>query len=161
MRSNLIRCLCVSTLLFAAPMPAENSKAASNSREEEVQVVQMTAKKYEFSPAEVHIKQGMRVRLTITAIDRDHGFNVTAVPNGADSSRTPGLEFAPLPGNDGWKLKKDKEATIEFVAKTAGVYELRCSVACGIDHGRMKGQLIVEPRVSSKRTSTDASGDGR
>jgi heme/copper-type cytochrome/quinol oxidase subunit 2 len=104
----------------------------------------MTAKKYEFSPSRVHVKSGIKVQLKITALDRDHGFKIPVLPDGADSSAHAGLEFVSPQGNDGWKLKKGQETTIEFVAKTAGTYEFTCSVACGIHHGRMKGQLIVD-----------------
>jgi heme/copper-type cytochrome/quinol oxidase subunit 2 len=104
----------------------------------------MTAKKYEFSPALVHVKSGMKVQFKITALDRDHGFKTAVLPDGADSSVRSGLEFTPPQGNDGWKLKKGKETAIEFVAKAPGRYEFQCSVACGIHHGRMKGQLIVD-----------------
>ena len=104
----------------------------------------MTAKKYEFSPSRVHVKSGMKVQVKITALDRDHGLKIAVIPDGADSSTLAGLEFTPPQGNDDWKLKKGKETTIEFVAKTPGGYEFQCSVACGIHHGRMKGQLIVD-----------------
>ena len=102
-------------------------------------------KKYEFSPSAVHVKAGRRIRLKITAIDRDHGFTISVVPESADAPIHPSLEFDPPQGNNGWKLKKSEETKIEFVAKTAGTYEFRCSVACGIHHGRMKGQLVVDP----------------
>jgi heme/copper-type cytochrome/quinol oxidase subunit 2 len=114
-------------------------------RDEDAQVIQMTAKKYEFSPSHVHLKQGIRVQLKITALDRDHGFKCAVVPDGAYPSGFLGLEFTWPRGNEGWKLKKGKETTIEFFATTPGTYEFSCSVACGIHHGRMKGQLVVDP----------------
>jgi cytochrome c oxidase subunit 2 len=141
---NLIRYLCVSMLLSSAVALGGSSKTAAQTQDQDVQVIQMTAKKYEFSPSQVHVKTGMKVQLKITAIDRDHGFKIAVVGDGADSSSSPGLEFTPSQGPDGWKLKKGEGTTIEFVAKTAGTYEFQCSVACGIHHGRMKGQLVVD-----------------
>ncbi|HEY6272310.1 MAG TPA: hypothetical protein VIX19_09990 [Terriglobales bacterium] len=38
----------------------------------------MSTKKYEFSPAIITVKQGNRVKLVITAMDRDLGFEVKA-----------------------------------------------------------------------------------
>jgi cytochrome c oxidase subunit 2 len=142
MGSNLIRYLCVSTLVLSALTLGRDAKTIA--QDQSVQIIQMTAKKYEFSPALVHVKSGIKVQLKITALDRDHGFKIAVLPDGADSSVRSGLEFTPPQGTDGWKVKKGQETTIEFVAKTAGTYEFTCSVACGIHHGRMKGQLIVD-----------------
>jgi heme/copper-type cytochrome/quinol oxidase subunit 2 len=50
-----------------------------------------------------------------------------------------------LPRHDAWKLNKGEETTIAFVAKTPGTYDFKCTVVCGFGHGRMKGQLIVDP----------------
>jgi len=134
-------------LLFAALGLHEDPKALAQPQDPDaqVQVIQMTASKYQFVPSQVRVKQGMRVQLKITAVDRDHGFACTTVPNGAESSTDSGLEFTSPQGSDSWRLKKDKEITIELVARTPGSYEFRCSVVCGIHHGRMKGQLVVDP----------------
>jgi heme/copper-type cytochrome/quinol oxidase subunit 2 len=143
MGSNLIRYLCVSTLVFSA-LTQEDTKTAAQTQDRDVQVIQMTAKRYEFSPSRVRVKSGMKVQLKIAALDRDHGFKSAVIPNGAGGSAVIGLKFTSPQGNDGWKLKKGKETTIEFVAKTAGTYDFQCAVACGIHHARMKGQIIVD-----------------
>lgn len=144
MGSNLIRYWCVS-MLFTALTLHGYPKMLAETQDQNVQVIEMTARKYEFVPSQVRVKQGTLVQLKITATDRDHGLKILVVPEGVDRSSGLGLEFMPPQDNNGWKLKKNKETTIAFVAKTAGVYEFRCSVACGIHHGRMKGQLVVEP----------------
>jgi heme/copper-type cytochrome/quinol oxidase subunit 2 len=112
--------------------------------DQNAQVVQMTAKKYEFSPSQVHVRLG-RVQLKMTATDQDHGFEIVRDPVGDDSSPHPGLVFASPGGSDGWRLNKGKERTIEFVARVPGTYTFNCSLVCGLHHGRMKGQIIVEP----------------
>ena len=145
MGSNLIRYLCVLTTLFSTLQLGEGPKSASQSEDQDVQVIPIAAKKYEFWPSPVHVKAGIRIQLKITAIDRDHGFKISVVPDGADVPIHPGLEFNPPQQNNGWKLKKGEETEIEFVAKTPGTYEFRCSVDCGIHHGRMQGQLVVDP----------------
>ena len=40
--------------------------------------IEVTAKKYEFNPAVIKVKQGDHVKLVITATDRDHGFKLAA-----------------------------------------------------------------------------------
>ena len=105
----------------------------------------MTTIKYEFLPSQVHVKLGMKVQLKITAIDRDHGFTIVRDPVGDDSFPHSGLVFASTPGGHGRRLKKRKETMIEFVASAPGTYNFSCSLACGLHHGRMNGQLIVDP----------------
>ena len=47
---------------------------AALGQEQDVQVIELTAKKYEYSPSPVQVKAGTKVRLKITAVDHDHGF---------------------------------------------------------------------------------------
>lgn len=141
MRLNLARYWCVSTLLVSALSAGVDLKT----NDQAAQVIEMTARKYEFSPSQVHVKLGVKVQLKITAIDRDHGFTLVRNPMGNDSSPHPGLVFTSPVGSDGWKLNKGKETTIEFVARVPGTYEFNCSLVCGLHHGRMKGLLIVDP----------------
>jgi cytochrome c oxidase subunit 2 len=87
--------------------------------------IKMTAKKYEFDPSTITVKKGERVRLLITALDRDHGFKLEAF----------GINQ---------KLKKGDTETIEFTADKSGTFPFQCSEFCGFGHGRMKGKLVVE-----------------
>ena len=111
--------------------------------DQSVQVIEMTARKYEFSPSPVHVKLGMKIELKITALDRDHGFTIVRDPVGEDTSPHPGLVFRSP--SDGWKLTRGKETIIELVARVPGTYEFNCSLVCGLHHGRMKGRLVVDP----------------
>ncbi len=94
-----------------------------------VHEIKMTAKKYEFNPEEIRVKQGEKVRLLITATDRSHGIEIKEL----------GIKV---------RLEEGKETPVEFVAVTPGEYEFHCSVRCGWRHGSMKGKLIVEPAQS-------------
>jgi cytochrome c oxidase subunit 2 len=85
----------------------------------------MTAKNYEFDPSVITVKKGEKVRLFITATDRDHGIKI----QGYDIDQV---------------LKKGSTATIEFTASKAGTFEFKCSVYCGMGHHKMKGKLVVE-----------------
>src|SRR5689334_16611983 len=52
------------------PLAAQNQAAPS------VHEIKMTVKKYEYSPSEIHVKQGEKVRLLITALDHKHGIEL-------------------------------------------------------------------------------------
>ena len=111
-------------------------------QEQNVQVIELTAKKYEFSPAPIHVKAGTKVQLKITAVDHDHGFKIATVPEGAASNSKPGLVFASP--QDCFQLKKKETTTIEFVAQTPGTYPFRCCHVCGFGHKGMHSELVVE-----------------
>lgn len=91
----------------------------------DVHEIQVTAKKYEFSPNPIRVKKGEPVKLVITAEDHDHGFKLDAF-------------------HIDQKLKKGEPATIEFTPDKTGTFPFKCSVFCGMHHGKMKGELIVE-----------------
>ena len=134
--------LAVFVLLVAGVLAARRASAAQ-AADANVQVVEMTAKKYEFSPSPVHVKKGMKVQLKIKSLDRAHGLKINIYPDGADTKGAPGLTFATA--QDCWKLEKDQVTTIEFVASQPGSYPFRCCTFCGFGHLGMKGQLIVDP----------------
>ena len=106
------------------------------------QVIEITAKKYEYSISPVHVKAGTKVQLKITATDHDHGFKIGTVPDGAMPKDTAGLIFSSA--QDCWQLKKGETTTIEFLAQTPGTYTFKCCHTCGFGHKGMKGQVIVE-----------------
>jgi len=108
-----------------------------------VQVIEVTAKKYEYSPAPIHVKSGTKIQLKITATDHDHGFSVTTVPDGADSNASAGLAFTSA--QECWQLKKGETTTVEFLAQTPGTYSFKCCHICGLGHRGMKGLLVVDP----------------
>jgi cytochrome c oxidase subunit 2 len=111
--------------------------------QEPAQTLEVSAKKYEFAPSEIHVKKGTNVRLKITATDRDHGFEVDPFAQGSDKKGEPGLKFSVQKPE--FKLPKNEAQIIEFSALQAGTYEFKCSVFCGTGHRGMKGQIIVDP----------------
>jgi cytochrome c oxidase subunit II len=117
----------------ASPVMAEDQK---------VQVIEIVAKKYEYSPAPIHVKTGTKVQLKITAVDHDHGFKISPVPDDARPNGTGGLIFTSA--QDCWQLKKGEMTMIEFLAQTPGTYTFKCCHTCGLGHKGMKGQIIVE-----------------
>jgi heme/copper-type cytochrome/quinol oxidase subunit 2 len=117
----------------ASPVMAEDQK---------VQVIELVAKKYEYSAAPIHVKTGTKVQLKITAVDHDHGFKISPVPDDAMPNGTGGLIFTSA--QDCWQLKKGEMTMIEFLAQTPGTYTFKCCHTCGLGHKGMKGQIIVE-----------------
>lgn len=84
----------------------------------------MTAKKFEFSPASITVKESDKVKLTINNLDVPHGFAV-----------------------DELSIKQDLPvgtSTVEFTASKKGTFRFYCSIFCGKGHREMEGQLIVE-----------------
>ncbi|MHB8501609.1 MAG: cupredoxin domain-containing protein [Candidatus Acidiferrales bacterium] len=108
----------------------------------DTQIIEITAKKYEYSISPVHVKIGARIQLKITATDHDHGFKISAFPDGAAPNGTPGLIFSSA--QDCWQLKKGETAIIEFLAQAPGTYTFKCCHFCGRGHKGMKGQIIVD-----------------
>ncbi len=108
-----------------------------------VQVIEVTAKKYEYNPSTIRVKKSTKVELKIHALDKTHGFKISQYPDGSDGKGAPGLVFADF--QDGWKIEKDKDTVIEFTANEPGTYTFKCSIFCGFGHLHMKGELIVEP----------------
>lgn len=109
---------------------------------QDVKVIEITAKKYEYSASPIHVKSGTKVQLKITATDHDHGFKIGTVPDGAATGGTAGLVFSSP--QDCWELKKGETTTIEFLAQGSGTYTFKCCHTCGLGHRGMKGQIVVE-----------------
>jgi plastocyanin len=106
-------------------------------------IIEISAKKYEFNPAEIHVKNGTHIRLKFTATDRDHGVSFDVYPKGSNKKGDPGLVFSAE--KPSFKLTKGEAQTIEFDAKQPGTYETHCAVFCGLGHHGMKGAIIVDP----------------
>lgn len=121
-RTIFVMVLVIAVSGFGPALLGQESSAAAGGTD----TIQMTAKKYEFDPAEITVKQGQHVKLVITAIDRDHGFKLDAY-------------------NVDQRLKKGVATPVEFTADKTGTFPFECSVVCGLGHKRMKGKLVVEP----------------
>jgi len=87
-------------------------------------VVSVVAKKFEFVPAEIRVKQGETVRLELTAPEVPMGFNL------ADFK----LRTDVVPG---------KVSTLELTPDKAGTFTFVCDLFCGTGHEEMSGTLVV------------------
>lgn len=110
--------------------------------DQNVQVINVTAKKYSFTPAEIHVKKGAKVELHITALDHKHGFKINVYPDGGNTKGSEGLVFTSP--QECWTIAKGQTVTIEFVAKTPGSYPFKCCKFCGFGHMGMKGEVVVD-----------------
>ena len=120
---------------------AGSARPANTSQAE--QVIEVTAKKYEYTPSPIHVKLGAKVQLKITSLDKTHGFKINLYPDGSDTKGDPGLIFSSK--EDCFKIEKGTPTVVQFEARTPGTYSFHCCNRCGIGHSGMKGQLIVEP----------------
>jgi cytochrome c oxidase subunit II len=124
-------------LAFCLPQPSPVV-----AEDQKVQVIELTAKKYEYSPSPVHVKIGTKVQLRITAVDHDHGFKIGVDPDAGKANGKSGLVFASP--QDCWQLKKGETTTIEFLAQVSGTYTFRCCHTCGLGHRGMKSEVVVD-----------------
>lgn len=86
--------------------------------------IALDARKFEFAPKEIRVKQGERITLALTSPDFVHGFSLPDFNVRADG----------IPG---------KTVDVTFVADRAGKFIYLCDNFCGEDHDKMTGWLIV------------------
>ena len=133
--------LTIVSLTFAAHsivMAAIAAAQTSASR-----VIEVSVKKYEFTPAEIRVKKGERVELKVHSVDETHGIKIDVYPEGAKDKTSPGLLFD-HPETNG-KVEKNVDQVLDFVAAGPGTYDFKCAKLCGMGHRHMEGKLIVEP----------------
>jgi cytochrome c oxidase subunit 2 len=87
-------------------------------------VIRVVAKKFEFVPAEIHVRQGEAISLLFTAPEVPMGFNLADFQLRADI----------VPG---------KVARVDFTPDKAGRFTFLCDVFCGSGHEEMSGTLVV------------------
>jgi cytochrome c oxidase subunit 2 len=91
---------------------------------ENEQVIQITAKRFEYSPKNITVKKGVPVVLEFTSQDRLHGFNC------------PGLKIR-------MDVRPGKVNRLRFVPDKAGTFPFHCDNFCGSGHEGMRGTITV------------------
>ena len=91
---------------------------------ENEQVIQITAKRFEYSPKEITLKKGVPAVFEFTSLDRLHGFNC------------PGLRLRT-------DIHPGKTNTLRFTPDKAGTFPFHCDNFCGSGHEGMRGTIIV------------------
>lgn len=103
-------------LVGAAVMPARAAQ--------QPQVIEIKAKKFEFSPSEITLKKGMPVVLRLSSEDRTHGFLLKPLKIDTD-------------------IKAGEVTEIAVTPDQTGEYIVICDHYCGLGHGNMKMKLTV------------------
>ena len=140
---SVLRIVCLFLLSGSIGIAGSARPANTSQAEQGAQVIEITAKKYEYTPLPIRVKLGAKVQLKITSLDKTHGFKINLYPDGSDGKGDPGLIFSSK--EDCFKIEKETPIIVEFEARTPGTYSFHCCNRCGIGHGGMKSQLIVEP----------------
>jgi cytochrome c oxidase subunit 2 len=96
----------------------------AKAKQPKTRVIKVVAKKFEFVPGEIHVKQGETVTLQFTAPEVPMGFNL------ADFN----LRTDIVPG---------KVATLQLTPDKTGSFTFLCDVFCGSGHEDMNGTLVV------------------
>jgi cytochrome c oxidase subunit 2 len=124
---NRLKMMLMGLTFLSAVSPRTVAQVAKDAGTEirGVHEIQVTLRKYEFSPGLVRVRKGEPVRLIMAAVDHDHGF-----------------ELDDFQINQ--KIRKGTRAVVEFTADKAGTFHFRCSNVCGLGHRNMKGMLVVE-----------------
>ena len=92
---------------------------------DDIPVIDITAKRFEFAPNKITLKKGETVKLRLHSADVDHRFFLR--PLKLD-------ELIPAGGTD--------EVTI--TPQTAGTFTTICDHFCGANHGNMNMTIVVE-----------------
>jgi cytochrome c oxidase subunit 2 len=90
-----------------------------------IPVVEITAKRFAFSPDKITLKKGQAVKLRLHSDDVTHGFFLR--PLKIDEE---------IPGG------QTKEITV--TPQTAGTFTTICDHFCGANHGNMNMTIVVE-----------------
>ena len=101
---------------------------APRARQAASRILEVTAKRYSYDPAQVDVQEGEHVTLLVKSADGVHGIEIKGlnikreIPRGGD----------PI--------------AITFTAGAPGRYPILCSEYCGRGHDGMRGMLVVSAR---------------
>jgi cytochrome c oxidase subunit 2 len=118
----LMRTLLVVVAALAVVGPA----AQVTERESNVQMVDVSAERFTFTPSEIKTTLGTTVRIRLRSDDTTHGFRIVGTNTNIE---------IPKRGRDA--------ATVDFIPEHAGRYEFQCSKLCGAGHAFMRGVIVV------------------
>jgi cytochrome c oxidase subunit 2 len=114
---NLLLTAVVITTAVGLILPLQ---ATANER-----VIRISAKKFEYTPHRIVMKQGEHVILEMTAVDRVHGFSIPGM----------GIHGVIIP---------DKTLRIAIPTDKPGSYPFLCDIFCGEGHEDMSGIIVIE-----------------
>ena len=105
--------------LVGVPAVINLTRASDNPK-----VIEISAKKFEFSPSQITLKKGEPVILRLSSSDRVHGFMSKPLKIDTD-------------------IPADKSEDVAITPDTAGDFTVICDHYCGTGHGNMKMKVTV------------------
>ena len=116
----LMRLLLLVLVILSAQLPATSQPVQT------VQVVEVTAERFSFTPSLVKSTAGTVVEFRVTSDDTLHGFRILGTDINVD-----------IP-------KRGKgTAVIRYTPTEPGKYTFECSHTCGAGHAFMRGTIVV------------------
>ena len=88
-------------------------------------VIEISAKRFAFTPNEITLKKGDTVKLRIVSEDVTHGLYLKPLKIDAD-------------------IEPGKITEIAVTPQTVGKFTAICDHFCGVSHGKMKMTIVVE-----------------
>jgi cytochrome c oxidase subunit 2 len=113
MKRNVAVSVLFAAILLVAPMMVQGLRVQSSP-----QRIDVTAKRFEFQPAEITLKRGEPVVLVLKSVDVAHGIRFKEL----------GIET---------KVGKGQTSELAFTPDKTGTFVGHCSVFCGPGHGGM------------------------
>ena len=98
--------------------------AALAAEAEKSQVIQMTARRFVYTPRDIEVKAGVPVVLEIMSIDFFHGFHIPDLKLRSD-------------------LPPGQVTRVRFTPDKPGVLPFLCDNFCGDGHEEMSGRIVV------------------
>ena len=105
--------------LVGVPAVINLTRASDNPK-----VIEISAKKFEFTPSQITLKKGEPVILRLSSSDRVHGFMSKPLKIDTD-------------------IPADKSEDVAVTPDTAGDFTVICDHYCGTGHGNMKMKVTV------------------
>jgi len=113
----------ISMIVVALIGIVTNNSVAESGRSVD-KTIQITAKKFEFTPGEITVKKGEPVALEIKSEDVNHGFNLPDFGVRGD-------------------VKPGSVLRLRFTPDKTGQFTFTCDIFCGSGHEEMSGTLTV------------------
>ena len=112
-------------LVSAVTGPAKAGHYELANRDQEPQVIEISAERFSFNPSEIRVKAGTTLEIRLTSEDTMHGFHIVGTNINLE-----------LP-------KRGRGVASVTFQPTPGRYEFQCSRLCGAGHSFMRGVIIA------------------
>ncbi|HEV2171266.1 MAG TPA: cupredoxin domain-containing protein [Candidatus Binatus sp.] len=128
MKTTIFKNRIVNTMVFATACGIALAVVAPKTglvhASDNPKVIEISAKKFEFTPSQITLKKGEPVVLRLTSSDRVHGFMSKPLKIDTD-------------------IPNDTTKDVAVTPDTAGDFTIICDHYCGTGHGNMKMKVTV------------------